>query len=230
MRFALPDLPARPGVVLLSADTVTVQGRLDEPVSIALESGSRLVITGPNGSGKSTLLRVLAGHQSPTSGQVHRSRTARIALLAQESPWTQESPDQPVRSPRQLFDRHIARLISAELLAERDAVALTSLGLMSGADLNRPVRELSTGQQRRLDLALTLATRPHGLLLDEPTNHLSIALVDELTTALQATDATVAVASHDRQLLEDVGDWPTLELPGSTRQSVTDTPQKGGQE
>ena len=68
------------------------------------------------------------------------------------------------------------------------------------------------GQQRRLDLALVLAARPHVLLLDEPTNHLSIALVDELTEALGATQAAVVVSTHDRQLLRDVAAWPQLQL------------------
>jgi macrolide transport system ATP-binding/permease protein len=71
------------------------------------------------------------------------------------------------------------------------------------------------GQQRRLDLALVLATRPHVLLLDEPTNHLSIALVDELTEALGATQAAVVLSTHDRQLLRDVEDWPSLQLTAS---------------
>ncbi|GKQ37887.1 AAA family ATPase [Streptomyces sp. A012304] len=68
------------------------------------------------------------------------------------------------------------------------------------------------GQQRRLDLALALAARPHVLLLDEPTNHLSVSLVDELTEALRATDAAVVLATHDRQLRRDLRTWPHLEL------------------
>ncbi len=70
------------------------------------------------------------------------------------------------------------------------------------------------GQQRRLDLAIALASRPHVLLMDEPTNHLSIALVDELTEALQVTEAAVVLATHDRQLLRDTSSWPQLSLTG----------------
>ena len=68
------------------------------------------------------------------------------------------------------------------------------------------------GQQRRLELALVLASRPHVLLLDEPTNHLSTTLIDELTEALKATKAAVVVSSHDRQLLRDTADWSQLVL------------------
>ncbi|QTV79439.1 AAA family ATPase [Microbacterium sp. NIBRBAC000506063] len=72
------------------------------------------------------------------------------------------------------------------------------------------------GQQRRVDLALALAARPHLLLLDEPTNHLSIALVDELTEALDATEAVVVIATHDRQMRRDLAGWPELGLPAAS--------------
>ena len=49
-------------------------------------------------------------------------------------------------------------------------------------------------------------------MLDEPTNHLSATLVDELTEALRATRSAVVVATHDRQTLRDLSDWPRLEL------------------
>jgi len=190
----MPSLPALPGVTLLQANDVMVEGRLRQPVSVSLESGSRLVVTGPNGAGKSTLLAVLAGLRPPSRGRVSRSSRVRVGLLAQESPG--------------------ADARCAEEIFAAQAVSLESLGLLSAADRARPVRELSMGQQRRLDLAVLLAARPHVVLLDEPTNHLSIALVDELTEALQATPAAVVVATHDRQLRRDVATWPTLALTG----------------
>jgi macrolide transport system ATP-binding/permease protein len=69
------------------------------------------------------------------------------------------------------------------------------------------------GQQRRLDLAIALASRPHVLLLDEPTNHLSIALIDDLSTGLRETGAAVVVVTHDRALRAELADWPELHLP-----------------
>ncbi|NEA06395.1 AAA family ATPase, partial [Streptomyces sp. SID10116] len=78
--------------------------------------------------------------------------------------------------------------------------------------LRTPVGRMSQGQRRRLDLALALSGRPGTILLDEPTNHLSAALVDALTDALRVTGAAVVVATHDRQLLRDLADWPRLEI------------------
>jgi macrolide transport system ATP-binding/permease protein len=206
LRFRLPDLPARPGTLLLHGHDVGVARRLGQPVSLALGSGSRLVVAGPNGAGKSTLLAVLAGDLEPTSGWLRRSPSTRTHLLRQESPRAD------TQSAAELFAAHLQRLARTGELREADTVSLSSLGLFRSADLRRPVRELSMGQQRRLDLALAVATRPHVLLLDEPTNHLSIALVDELTDALQVTAAAVVVATHDRQMQRDLAAWPRLDL------------------
>ncbi|CAM5249044.1 ABC-F family ATP-binding cassette domain-containing protein [Streptomyces aurantiogriseus] len=204
-RFRLPDLPARPGP-LLHAEEVTVDGRLHRPTSLSVKSGDRLAVTGPNGAGKSTLLSVLAGHLAPSTGRTHRRRKVRLRLLGQESPHAGSG------RAHDLYHAHTARLVSAGVLRESEVVGLSTLGLLTSRDAGKPVAELSMGQQRRLDLALALAARPHVLLLDEPTNHLSIALVDELTEALRATDAAVVLATHDRQMQRDIRDWPHLTL------------------
>ncbi|GLU48284.1 ABC-F family ATP-binding cassette domain-containing protein [Nocardiopsis ansamitocini] len=206
LRFRMPELAARPGAVLLRADEVTVEGRLEQPVTVALGSGARLVVTGANGAGKSTLLSVLAGRIEPTGGGVRSARSARVRLL------TQESPQAGSRRARDVFSVHMNRLVDKGVLGEGEAVSLSSLGLLSSGDVDKPLRELSMGQQRRFDLALALASRPHVLLLDEPTNHLSIALVDELTEGLGSTGAAVVLATHDRQLQRDVGSWDRLTL------------------
>ncbi|SCX59534.1 macrolide transport system ATP-binding/permease protein [Klenkia marina] len=187
LRF--PGLAPRPGAPLLTAEQVTVAGRVPGPVDVALAAGDRLLVTGGNGAGKSTLLDVLAGRLAPTTGRVHRHEGVRVALLAQE----------PDRLPS---DRTAHQVLDGAPVA----------GLLDAEALGTTVGRLSQGQRRRLDLAVRLGTRPDLLLLDEPTNHLSVALVDELTEALGTTGAAVVVATHDRQLLRDLADWPRLEL------------------
>ncbi|MFD9966131.1 ABC-F family ATP-binding cassette domain-containing protein [Amycolatopsis sp. NPDC058986] len=206
LRLDVPELPVMPGVTLLAAEDVTVDGRLTLPRSVSLRSGERLVVTGANGSGKSTLLSVLAGGVPPASGTVRRARSARVALLAQESPASSR------RSARDVFAAAVDKLVVEGRLREAEVVSLERLGLLPAADARRRVSELSIGQQRRLDLAMLLASRPHVVLLDEPTNHLSMSLVEELTEALAATGAAVVLATHDRQLLRDTANWPRLRL------------------
>jgi macrolide transport system ATP-binding/permease protein len=205
LQFRLPDLPTRRGDTLLHAEQVTVANRLATPVTVELSSGDRLLVTGPNGSGKSTLLAILAGHLHPDHGHARLAADARIGLVAQES----AAADR--RTARDVYRARIHELLN-DGMTEADVVSLRSLGLLQSTDLARPVAELSMGQQRRLDLALALAARPHLLLLDEPTNHLSIALVDELTHALDTTPAAVVIVTHDRQLRRDLQRWPTIEL------------------
>ena len=196
-----PESRTRAGRPLVDVEAVKVEGRLVEPVSLRLAGGDRCVVTGPNGAGKSTLLGVLAAALQPDEGRVLVHSDVRIASL------TQEVPSWDARlTPDQLF---------AQAMGEQgvgDVVSLGSLGLLEPHARHTPVARLSEGQQRRLHLALCFAVRPDVVVLDEPTNHLSAGLVDSLTAAIRASRAAVVVATHDRQLLRDLADWPHLAL------------------
>jgi macrolide transport system ATP-binding/permease protein len=205
-RFRFPELQTRTGAVLVSADRVKVAGRLEQPVSFSLSHRGRLLVTGPNGAGKSTLLAVIAGELQPDTGSVRRPHNARLGFLRQETAL-------PLRArASELYAAHVDALIAAGTILPVEAGGLSQLGLLRAREASKRVGELSLGQQRRLDLALVLASKPKVLLLDEPTNHLSIALVDDLTEALGITPAAVVLSTHDRQLLRDLEDWPSLRL------------------
>lgn len=186
----------------MNATQVTVKDRLDAPVSVDVNGGDRLVVTGPNGAGKSTLLALVAGRLAPTTGHVRVNPRARIALLSQEVPdWDRSSP------AHEVYEAYLAKLGR-----RAQAPSLGSLGLLEASATGTPVGRLSQGQQRRLHLAMCLAQDPDLLLLDEPTNHLSSILVDDMTTELLQTSCAVIVATHDRQMLHDLADWPYLNL------------------
>ncbi|QDQ09844.1 ABC-F family ATP-binding cassette domain-containing protein [Streptomyces spectabilis] len=202
-----PDPGIRPGAPQLRAHGVAVEGRLAGPVDLSLDGGDRLLVTGPNGAGKSTLLAVLGGVLAPTHGAVRTARGARVVRVTQET-----AGQDPALTAREAYARHVGRLVAGGTLREAEAVPLGALGLLDSEALRTPVGRMSQGQRRRLDLALALAGRPGLILLDEPTNHLSSTLVDEVTDAVRGTSAAVVVATHDRQLLRDLADWPRLEV------------------
>lgn len=202
-RFHWPRWAVPAGRTVLTCDEPRISGRLSTPVSLAIATGDRVLLTGPNGAGKSTLLGLMAGTVEPHDGRVDRHPDARVSLLSQEVPdWD------PHRSGAQIYAEHLERL------GLHDAPGLSSTGLLGRGTAGTPVGRMSQGQQRRLHLALCFAERPDLLILDEPTNHLSFALVDTLTDALGTASCAVIVATHDRQLLRDLRAWPVLELDG----------------
>ncbi|WP_229914220.1 ATP-binding cassette domain-containing protein [Streptomyces capitiformicae] len=216
-----PDLGVRPGAPQLRMHGVAVDGRLAGPVALTLDGGDRLLVTGPNGAGKSTLLAVLAGALEPTEGYVRTAQGARIVRV------TQETVEQdPGLTALEVHDRHVGRLVARGALRDADAVPLGALGLLDSDAMRTPVGRMSQGQQRRLDLALALAARPALILLDEPTNHLSSTLADELTAAIRDTSAAVVVATHDRQLVRELTDWPRLEVGEPSAPDVPSGPPR----
>ncbi|WP_449282249.1 ATP-binding cassette domain-containing protein [Leucobacter sp.] len=209
LRLAAPEYRVALRGVLLAAERVSLAPRLIISVGCALGAGDRLLVRGPNGAGKSTLLGVLSGALEPSAGRVLRRDGARIAALAQESGFR----DSGSATAAGLYRRRADRLVARGELRESRIAPLSSLGLLDAAERARPVRELSIGQQRRLDLALALLAQPDVLILDEPTNHLSIPLIDELTEALVHSPAAVVVSTHDRGMLRDLAGWETVVLP-----------------
>ncbi|MBO1332418.1 ABC-F family ATP-binding cassette domain-containing protein [Streptomyces sp. VRA16 Mangrove soil] len=182
------DGGGHPFVRPVEVTDAVVEGRLTVD-RLVLAPGSRTLVTGPNGAGKSTLLALLAGRLTPDTGSV--GLPPRIGYLAQEV--THEGAD------RALLDVFAAGLGGPP---EEHAEALLVLGLFREEDLAVPVRGLSVGQRRRLDLALLVSRPADLLLLDEPTNHVAPALVEDLDAALAGYAGTLVVVSHDRRLRE----------------------------
>ncbi|PRY68462.1 macrolide transport system ATP-binding/permease protein [Glaciihabitans tibetensis] len=174
---------------LMALSGARVAGRLAID-DFKLKDNARLLVTGPNGAGKSTLLSVLAGQikVDAAAGTLRTRKGLRVALLEQDVRFLE-----PHLTARTIYELKVGEKRAA-------ALPLSSFGLLVARDIDRPVGELSIGQQRRLALALIIAKPPHVFLLDEPSNHLSLTLASELEDALGTYPGAVIVASHDRWL------------------------------
>jgi ATP-binding cassette subfamily F protein uup len=159
-------------------------------VDLKLGPGERLGVVGANGSGKSTLLDVLAGRRQPRAGTVLRGATVRVGY------YDQGGVDLPL-------DARVRELVagSARQPDWSDAALLERLWFNSDAQW-APVRLLSGGERRRLQLALVLREGPNVLLLDEPTNDLDLDTLRALEDMLDTWPGTLVVVSHDRAFLE----------------------------
>jgi ATPase subunit of ABC transporter with duplicated ATPase domains len=163
--------------------------------------GERTGILGVNGSGKSTLLRLVSGDLEPTTGRVKRGKTVRVAVLDQQ---LADLDDRAGERVNDLIARKRATYVAGgkELTP---AQLLERLGFTS-AQLSTPVRDLSGGQRRRLQLLLILLDEPNVLILDEPTNDMDIEMLAAFEDLLDTWPGTLLVVSHDRYFLERVTD------------------------
>jgi ABC transport system ATP-binding/permease protein len=159
-------------------------------VDLLLGPGERLGLVGVNGSGKSTLLDILSGRRTPRAGRVRTGSTVRVGY------YDQRGVDLPP-------DPRVRELVagSARQPDWTDAALLERLWFNSDAQW-APVRLLSGGERRRLQLVLVLREGPNVLLLDEPTNDLDLDTLRALEDLLDAWPGTLVVASHDRAFLE----------------------------
>ena len=174
-------------------------------VTWLIAPGERTGILGENGAGKSTLLGLVSGLVTPSAGQVRRGTTVKVATLTQQMAELDEFQDQPVRE--MLDGLHASYTVGSGSKAQEltPAQFLERMGFESG-QLATPVKDLSGGQQRRLQLLLVLLGQPNVLILDEPTNDLDTDMLAALEDLLDSWAGTLLVVSHDRYFLERVTD------------------------
>lgn len=199
-------------------------------ISFHIEQGDKIGLIARNGSGKTTLLRIIAGLETPDSGNVWIHKDKHVVYLPQETLFDEEktirdqvlASDHPViriisqyeqflESGRQ--DEHqLTRLIEDMDRAEAWNVESSFRQILGKLHLHHPemqVKKLSGGQKKRVSLAKAiLETQLHQgnclLLLDEPTNHLDIAMIEWLEEYLSASNVTLLMITHDRYFLDSI--------------------------
>ncbi|MFE4949917.1 ABC-F family ATP-binding cassette domain-containing protein [Leifsonia sp. NPDC056665] len=174
--------------------------------------GERTGILGINGAGKSTLLGLVAGTVEPTAGRVKRGKTVKIATLTQQLDELEAVQD--LRVSAVVADKRTTYLAGGKEVSPGQM--LERLGF-TNAQLSTPVKDLSGGQKRRLQLLLILLDEPNVLILDEPTNDLDTDMLAAMEDLLDGWPGTLLVVSHDRYLVERVTDQQYAVLDGAFR-------------
>ncbi|ABK02609.1 ABC transporter related protein [Arthrobacter sp. FB24] len=175
--------------------------KLFDNITLRLAPGERLGLVGVNGAGKTTLLKLLNGEIQPTSGKLKRGKTVVTAVLTQEVKELDDVKDLRVIEVIEREKRSFnvgGKEFSAGQLVEQ-------LGFTNEKQWT-PVKDLSGGERRRLQLLRLLVGEPNVLMLDEPTNDLDTDTLAAVEDVLDGWPGTLVVVSHDRYLLERVTD------------------------
>jgi ATPase subunit of ABC transporter with duplicated ATPase domains len=199
-------------------------------VTFRVAAGDKIGLVGRNGAGKTTLTKVLAGDLLPTDGRVDRSddigylpqdpRTGDPDMLARtrildarglgtlalgmhdaSMSMASDDPaaaDKAMRRYASLTERFEAQ---GGYAAEAEAASIAHNLSLPDRILDQPLRTLSGGQRRRIELARILFSDADTMILDEPTNHLDADSVVWLREFLKSYKGGLIVISHDVELV-----------------------------
>ncbi|WP_434513032.1 ABC-F family ATP-binding cassette domain-containing protein [Clavibacter nebraskensis] len=199
-------------VDLLDVSVSYGEKQILKDVEWRIAPGERTGILGVNGAGKSTLLSLVAGSLQPTTGRVKRGKTIKVAVLTQQLDELKDVLEDRVSTV-------IGRQRTTYVAGGKEMTPgqlLERLGFTS-AQLSTPVKDLSGGQKRRLQLLLIVLDEPNVLILDEPTNDLDTDMLAAMEDLLDSFPGTLLVVSHDRYLIERVTDQQYAVMNGNLR-------------
>ena len=164
---------------------------LFENISFSVGEGQRIGLVAKNGTGKSTLLSIISGKEGYDKGDIVFRRDLKIGYLEQSPKF---DPQETVLDACFNHEGNEEKVLRAKQV-------LTQLKIR---ELDKPMGELSGGQQKRVALANVLLTDPDFLILDEPTNHLDLDMIEWLENYLSFGNRTLLMVTHDRFFLDRV--------------------------
>ncbi len=213
------------GLRKVYGDTVAVRD-----IDLEVERGEILALLGPNGAGKTTTVEILEGFRDRDSGVVEvlgidpaeggRALRERVGIVLQSSGIDQFLT---VREVLVLYAGYYPRSVDIDELLE-------TVGLSDKADSR--VRNLSGGQQRRVDLALGLVGDPELVFLDEPTTGFDPSArrgAWEVVTSLRGKGKTVLLTTHYMDEAQHLADRVAV-MSGGTLMALGPPDQLGGRD
>jgi branched-chain amino acid transport system ATP-binding protein len=210
-------------------------------VSFEVRQGERHAVIGPNGAGKTTLFNIASGRFKPSSGTIRlrgEDITGRPAYALNRSGLARsfqitnvfqhlsvfENIRSGVRSKAGMRYHFFRRPDNAAAINARTEAVAEDLGLTPV--LHMPVSALSYGQQRALEIAITLSTEPELILLDEPTAGMTreettqaIGMIDRVTAG-----RTLVIIEHDMEVVFSLAD--TISVLHYGKILVSDVPER----
>ena len=191
-------------------------------VSLVVEEGSIHSVIGPNGAGKSTFFNMISGVLPPSSGKVYYKNNDITGFESYKLPHmgiakcfqiTNVFPKLTVRenvwssvfscAKKSKFD-FFKPLSNFEYVAAETEKIISDVGLSH--KINEKAEELSHGQQRMLEMAITLGAKPQLLLLDEPTQGLAPEATLEMTKLIQKLSRkyTILLIEHKMHIVMEI--------------------------
>jgi len=196
---------------------------LFENLSFGIAKDQKTALIARNGTGKTTLLNILAGWDTPDSGQVIYRNDIKVGYLAQEPPVDPEqttreyifhSSDkimEAIRNYEEALSKNDDKFLG-ESIEQMDRLKAWDyevkinqiLTRLQVGDFTRKIKSLSGGEKKRVALAEVLIHEPDFLILDEPTNHLDLNMIEWLENYLKNQSFTLMMVTHDRYFLDRV--------------------------
>lgn len=170
---------------------------LFEDITFGVYEGDKIGIIAKNGTGKSTLLKLIAGKESPDSGNIIFRNGLRVGILEQTPVF---GTDMTVMDYCLDVNHHIHEE-DAQNYVDRTRQLLSQLDIN---DTEARIDTLSGGQAKRVALAKVILSEPDLIILDEPTNHLDIGVIEWLENWLTRSRVTLLMVTHDRYFLDRV--------------------------
>ncbi|MCB0082555.1 MAG: ABC transporter ATP-binding protein, partial [Caldilineaceae bacterium] len=198
--------------------------RAVDQINLDVADGEFLCMLGPSGCGKTTALRMIAGFETPTSGDIRIDDSSIVRLGANRRP-TAMVFQQYTLWPHMTVQENIGfglklRRLGAQEITRKVSEGLEMVGLAGYGE--RYPRQLSGGQQQRIALARALVLEPKILLLDEPFSSLDallrVRLREELRRIQRKLHITAIFVTHDQEEALSLADRIALMNAGHIEQ------------